>query len=284
MQVRDWRLPIAAGTRLLFWVRTHVAFLCIVERKREANETTAELVSAMSNGSDFTSFRKKFVGNLDWPLPACVLQAEELLAELANALGRSNNALAAGMFQIGFGSVRAALILANAGSTGQVPPTLRHALEAGLYAYLFIRVPDFEQTWWDRHSVPKAKNKFSRNGLRRAFEELEQQNAKVCSKAKSSYDNLIDFGAHPNVFQFLGTTDFADFETDPDREDFSVFLLATDKERDKAIIMIVNIVISLIEIYCCIWPERFRSIDAGNRSLEIVGQLRLFALVHYQTE
>lgn len=238
----------------------------------------------MKKTTDFSGFKKKFVSNLSWQLPECAIQAEALLSDLANSLAKNRYVDSAALFQISFGSIRSALTLANAGAVGAIPSVLRHSLEATLYAFLFVKNSEFHDLWWRRHDDPEAKGRFARKGLKTAHAELKTVSKSINEKTEACYQSLIDFGAHPNIRQYLGISNYVEFDSGRSGEPLEVSILASEHQRNLAIVMVVQVSISLAEIYYLIWPERYIQKVDGRRYLELIGQLKVFSNYAYSDE
>lgn len=227
-------------------------------------------------GSDLARYLGKSRSNLEGPIPTCVSVADELVALLANGLDKNEHLTSGRVFQLGFGSWRTAVSCGLAGATSQVPIVLRHAVECALYAYLFTQNKEYEQLWWERETNLDAK-KTLRNGrtgaLAKAREYLILENSQLSNRVKKTLDHLIDFGAHPNIFQLIQATED---NVDDDPEYYSTMLLGTNESRNDSFIQCCLVANELASIFELAWSRRYHELGGKPKHDEALGQARLF--------
>lgn len=229
--------------------------------------------------SDLSEYLGKFSNNLSGPVPKCAELADELLSSCANRLNNNQHVTSAQLFQFGFGSWRSSVALNLAGASAQIPILLRHAVECGLYAFLCMHDKQFEDQWFERESNPKAKSEMrGRNGpLPKAKSLLENRNPLLKSRLVSTLDTLIDFGAHPNILQFV---DHVHYEEDSEKETSTVFLLGSEEARNSGWVLVCGVSLDLAAIYREMWPIRFDA-HLEARMAEVHGQANLFRNWHH---
>ena len=140
---------------------------------------------------NWDSYLSSFRHNLGGPVPEPLLEVDVLLSKMASAFDNIGDPVPPQLFLIGFASWRAALSLALSGAAMQASPLLRHSLEAAIYAFLFVKDPEWQDVWRKREIDKAAKEKFRRSGLPCAKARLKKESNIAFEKFESTYDHLI---------------------------------------------------------------------------------------------
>ncbi|MEE4117884.1 MAG: hypothetical protein V2I65_02600 [Paracoccaceae bacterium] len=202
--------------------------------------------------------------------------ADDFLLTLHGALSNVSQETSLRLFQVSFGSWRQAQVLALSGATSQVPPLLRHALEASGYSLLFSVNEDWENLWWKRDESRNARDKFAREGMKEVRSAIGSMDDSLLSRYKSLVDHLIDFGARPNLYQVARVSNIASGD-----DALSTQVLAWLEERNSDIIMVSGAAIILSELFELTWPAHFKAVRGSDLRAETLGQMRLFMNLHH---
>ncbi|MBS0124600.1 hypothetical protein KB874_10680 [Aestuariicoccus sp. KMU-90] len=167
-------------------------------------------------------------------------------------------------------------MLTLSGAAAQVPTLLRHCIECAFYAYLFSKDKEWEALWWDREVDQNAKRKLraGREGpLSAARNALGKEDKQLLDRVNSTIDMLIDYGAHPNIFQLVSASED---ERGDDRLTYKTFLLGQDEERVRCFVKTGVTGIDVLSILDRIWPIRFGACRGHEIITEAAGQLGLY--------
>ncbi|MCB1079490.1 MAG: hypothetical protein KDM64_16855, partial [Verrucomicrobiae bacterium] len=227
--------------------------------------------------SDLDRYFVAFKHNLNGPIPEAVRSADRLLLNLASHLDDPPNLTTARMFQVAFGSWRAAFALSMAGSASQVPILLRHALESALYGCLFANDKEWEEVWWLRETDNSAKSRFRNGAMAALWETLDRVDPNLVKRLRGTLDFLISFGAHPNVFQLVSATGVR--HQSDDRSTIDTALLGDNEMRDATHRLLLGAAIDIASVVERTWMLRFSAVGGREMIDECIGQMRLFSNV-----
>lgn len=152
-----------------------------------------------------------------------------------------------------------AVRLAMSGQASESFPVLRAAIEQAWYALHIAKdskAPERAKIWLSRNddnsSKAKCKSEFTVAKVRATHEGLDAATAK---ELQNTYENLIDFGAHPNPMGVLAS--MSKSQTDK-QIDYKVGILASDKTTVAfALRMAVAVAVGALKAFELIYPERF---------------------------
>ncbi|NLV87633.1 MAG: hypothetical protein GX025_10545 [Clostridiales bacterium] len=145
-----------------------------------------------------------------------------------------------------------AIRLARSGHSAAVYPLLRTAFESATYALLFTQDEDLVEKWKNRHvseeHFRQSKTAFTpaMKKLRLIFKEYDKTSR--CSSYEeyimSTYDAVIDFGAHPNP---ITITNNSEISSDGDLSKYE-YLNRLDDQMIKAIFACIDfgVVLSVV--------------------------------------
>lgn len=225
----------------------------------------------------FDGYLEKFLSNCDARAPQCVYEADALMAGLVESFNNEPHIVSARLFHLAYGSLKVSVALTLAGATPQVPILLRHALECGVYGYLFSRSPEYEELWNSRETDVKAKKKMrsGRTGpMKMATSILEAEDPVLCERIREALDFSIDQGAHPNIFQLLGAT--REEESGDGQFTFYTKLLGGQSEREISFTHYCGVAVELVNIFELIWPELFKRTLGEAKRRSVIGQWGLY--------
>ena len=178
------------------------------------------------------------------------------------------------------------MALAQGGASSQVPICLRHSIECGMLAYLFARDPTWADIWWNRELDPASKKKLrdGRGGpLKTAKQLLLDENKRVHKHVAEFTELLIDFGAHPNIFQLLDVYDeVADFQREYD--ELRVSFLSAPENRERAMIKCGSAGLILADLFRVIWPNLTDNNTVIQLHIEAIGQMRVYRNSVYEND
>lgn len=154
----------------------------------------------------------------------------------------------------------AAVRLAMSGQASESYPVLRSAIEQAWYALHIAKdpkAPARANTWLSRNddisSKAKCKSEFTVANVRSTHEGLDAATAK---ELQDRYENLIDFGAHPNQLGVFAS--IKKIKSDK-QVDYKVGILAGDAITVPfALRMAVAVAVGTLKVSELIYPERFR--------------------------
>ena len=222
--------------------------------------------------------------NLKGPLPFGLKATDCLILELVEKFSDNSEIESSKIFLLAYSSWRNSVALAQGGASSQVPICLRHSIECGLHAYLFAREPIWAETWWKREIDPTAKKKLrdGRNGpLKVAKSLLKIENERVYNNANDFTEMLIDFGAHPNIFQLIDVYHEAvDHENGFD--ELRVSFLSSNENRERAFVKCGSAGLILADLFRIIWPDLANDTRVMKLQMEAVGQMRVYSNAVYK--
>ena len=153
----------------------------------------------------------------------------------------------------------AAIRLAMSGQATESFPVLRSAIEQAWYALHIAKdpkAPERANTWLSRNvdisSKAKCKSEFTVAKVRSTHEGLDPATA---GELQERYENLIEFGAHPNQLGVFASVK----KTKSDKlVDYKVGILASDSIAVPfALRMAVAVAVGALKVFKLIYPERF---------------------------
>lgn len=202
--------------------------------------------------------------NLDGPIPLFINAADGAMGTLIRQLSKPNTLRSVGLINYAYSNWRAAVVLGQTGNAHQVPLVLRPALEALLYAHLFLKNDEWRQCWERRHSCKKAEKEFRDKGPRAARHALKAVDAALEQQIKELTQEFIDLGGHPNIGAIETSSSYFTNPNDP-KSGFVLFTqLAGARPRYAAQLSIMrtaDITLSLLRI---MWPERYAILCIGD--------------------
>ena len=153
-------------------------------------------------------------------------------------------------------SYLAAVRLSMGGQVAEVYPLLRSSIEASLYAlHMFIN-PNTETIWVNRHkdelSLKTCRVNFN---FSKVFATLEAEDINLALKIKTIYQNMIDFGGHPNELSIMSNIEVK-------KDDFAstyslVYLTGHSKPLLLALTMSARVGICTLMIFQHIFKTRY---------------------------
>jgi hypothetical protein len=156
-------------------------------------------------------------------------------------------------------SYLAGLRLAMSGQVSEAFPILRSAVECTWYALHIAKDPkgtERSEIWLRRNedavAKSRCKSEFTITKLRQTHEAFDTSTAKDLHRI---YEDLIDFGAHPNQF---GVMMAMRKSGDGKRLDFGVGILHAERLRIVlALRMAVGVALGAFKAFELVFPERF---------------------------
>ena len=161
------------------------------------------------------------------------------------------------MILLAHSSLRASIFLNLAGATSQVPPLLRHSVEASLYGFEFANDREAFNIWKSREDgVKEKKNARNRLSYGRLRGQLERTSPNFAHEMDILYDDLLMLGAHPNVAQIVMVSASSISEGDDyGTSNFEYLMSSTEREISWA--FIASSYRIAIETYRLIFPREF---------------------------
>jgi len=153
----------------------------------------------------------------------------------------------------------AAVRLAMSGQASESFPVLRAAIEQAWYALHIAKdskAPGRANIWLsrndDKSTKTKCKSEFTVGNVRATHEGLDAATAK---ELQDIYENLIDFGAHPNPMGVLASMR----KSGTDKQvDYKIGILTSNKTTVVfALRMAVAVAVGALKVFKLIYPERF---------------------------
>jgi hypothetical protein len=151
--------------------------------------------------------------------------------------------------------------LAMSGQAVEAQPVLRLAIEDAWYALHIVRdpaPPARAKIWWGRGETPEAtqacKNEFTVVNVRATHEGLD---AETTTAMRRLYDDVIDFGAHPNQGGVAMSLRISD-RTEKSARVGVGFLHAGTLAAISALKAATDVTTGLAKIVSLIYPERFK--------------------------
>lgn len=195
--------------------------------------------------------------NLDGRVPLFINAADKAMSTLIRHLSKPNTLRSVGLINYAYSNWRAAVVLGQTGNAHQVPLVLRPALEALLYAHLFLKSDEWRQCWERRHSSKKAANKFREKGPAAARGALKSVDAALEQKIKELTQEFIDFGGHPNVGAIETSSSYFTNPDDPESGFVLFTQLAGERRRYEAQLSIMRTADITLRFLRVMWPERY---------------------------
>lgn len=230
----------------------------------------------------FEEFCELFAKNLQTSAPFVIDQADALLSDALSRLDGTERLTSARLFQLAFHSWRVAAAVGRAGAVGQVTALLRHSLECALYAFACARDANLERDWWSREIDASSKRRLrdrERSPLATARRHLRAEKTPLERRIWRTLDHLIDFGAHPNVFQLINLS--SESQLSQEKVRISTSLLAFGDIRDQAMMHACGVSLELMDVYSLIWPDRFANLSDLQRRHGLSQQFRLLCNSHF---
>lgn len=166
-------------------------------------------------------------------------------------------------------------MLSITGNTHQIPPILRVALEAAIYSHLFMVSTAWRETWKARHKSKSQASKFRDRGGAAAKDALRTVSPKMADEYVRIYDNLIDFGAHPNVAAIGFSTSYQ-FEEGADDGMVYFSQLTGERERYFSGVQIAEVCNFILQVLSLTWPTRYQLLGVEAARIELLRQTMLF--------
>jgi hypothetical protein len=170
-------------------------------------------------------------------------------------------------------SYLAGLRLAMSGQVSEAFSVLRSVVECAWYALHIAKDPkgtERAEIWLRRNenavAKSRCKSEFSITKVRQTHEDLDPNTVADLHKL---YENLIDFGAHPNQFGVM----MAMRKSGDDRQlDFSVGILhAEPLPIALALKMAVGVALGALKTFQLVFPERFTIIGIDVEIQKLIG-------------
>ena len=157
-------------------------------------------------------------------------------------------------------SFLAAIRLAMSGQVSEAFPVLRSAIESTWYALHIAKDPkgtERSEIWLRRNeneaAKARCKSQFTVTKVKQTHEALDASTAK---ELQGIYENLIDFGAHPNQFGVM--TSMKKKSESEKQTNFSVGILYPERLPVLfALRMAVGVAIDTLKTFQLVFPERF---------------------------
>ncbi len=160
---------------------------------------------------------------------------------------------------------KTAASLAMAGQIAETSPVLRICLEYAIAALRIQRNPDLALVFLERHTTNKDRKKSKEEFSTRAyFSELKSCNIKLAKVAKDLYDNLIDFGGHPNERALSSSMEIRETEGFGTQW-LQLGLHADPKYINFGIKQTTDIGLCALHILELVFPERFELLGISDR-------------------
>lgn len=215
-----------------------------------------------------STFLDAAMGNTSAPHPICIGQADELLRFFFSDWAQASSVSSLKMIALAWGSLRVSTLLARMGLVIQTPPVQRQAIESIAYALLFRFDSEFHEIWKSRHLDEALARKFRREGWSRALALIKEKNENLESGIRSTYESLIDLGAHPNV---LAVSQMSEYKIEPGAELGRAYFAQVLGQPNVDIAHInsisgYNILIEAVEL---IWPDRWKALQLSDRQQDV---------------
>jgi hypothetical protein len=172
-------------------------------------------------------------------------------------------------------SFLAAIRLAMSGQVSEAFPVLRSAIESTWYALHIAKDPKGtkrSEIWLRRNeneaAKAKCKSEFTVAKVKQTHEALDANTAK---ELQGIYENLIDYGAHPNQF---GVMTSMKKKSEYDKQvDFSVGILYPECLPVLfAVRMAVGVAIGALKTFQLVFPERFTLAGIDLKVEELIAE------------
>ena len=134
---------------------------------------------------------------------------------------------------------------------------LRGCLEFGLYSAFMAGDPDRQRRWLSRSDSPENRKRFRKEFTAAAtLKAAEERSTRVGAVARSLYEHLIDYGAHPNDLG-LGATTTASETTEVFRLDAS-YIVGDGVLARGSLKTAARVGICTLWLFAFVFSERFR--------------------------
>lgn len=162
--------------------------------------------------------------------------------------------------------------MALATQAGEVYPLLRAALEAALYAHHGATSREAQRVFLERGHDDAARDACRREyTVRRVMDTLRAADAAVADRVHQHYNDLIDYGAHPNAAQLLTRLRIDDGESD---QTFNLgYFAATPAVVAYALKQVAVTALVCLEVFRLVWPERMAIVGVDERRARLVARL-----------
>jgi Protein of unknown function (DUF2934) len=163
--------------------------------------------------------------------------------------------------------------LATSAQYAETHMLLRGLLENALYCFGICENKKWRQIWFDRHNsaadYERCKKAFNVKTIQSQIESKNQNLAKVCV---STYDQLIDSGAHPNARVFSAIASASQLD---DTVTFSFNVLSPDRINE-LLATVIDVSLLALEIFSLAMPncvaapsmEQTNSVLVADRAYE----------------
>jgi hypothetical protein len=132
-------------------------------------------------------------------LYAHIREAVNLLGKLTTNLNNVGDLVSITLLQRACSAFHAAAGLAMGGQSAESYPVMRAGLEYGLYGVATRDDPDRAILWLNRHADRAIKKKIWRVFAKgKMLELIRPRDSQLADALDALYEDLIDFGAHPN--------------------------------------------------------------------------------------
>jgi hypothetical protein len=164
--------------------------------------------------------------------------------------------------------------LGMSGQVSEAHAVLRAGLEQAWYALHIAKDPDplaRAEVWLRRNESPEALNSckadFTVRNVRKTHEALD---AATAADLKALYDDVIDFGAHPNQ---LGVLAAVRSTREQDRVDYKVGVLYPEQAPVLFTLRLATaIAIGALKLFRLVYPERFALVGLDGELDKLIKQ------------
>jgi hypothetical protein len=161
-------------------------------------------------------------------------------------------------------ALRSAIGSAMAGQAYEASAVLRLSLEFAAYGLFIGSDKKRAEAWLRRHDSEKdmleMRNMFL---IKNINNHTHQVSPSLAVDFKDIYDNLIDFGAHPNE---RGVTESMDIIDSADRKEFRAIYLHSDPRKiDAAFARCYHVGLWSLLAFRLVWPDRFKLMGLSEK-------------------
>ena len=192
-----------------------------------------------------------------------LIRVDRLLADALHDWQDPGPIVPAMLFYRSHAAFRAGAGSALAGQTAEAPCLLRLCLECAGYAAVIGNEHETAETFLRRSDGDRAKKRvraaFDGRSIKAAVGALDVQTGNAFGQL---YENLIDFGAHPNEGMIVANSrmDRRDSATKID----SLYLQGNGKALDLVLRFTVQVGICSAKIFVAVFPERAAKVGIGE--------------------
>jgi hypothetical protein len=177
----------------------------------------------------------------------------------------SERQISAKLFMRAFALYRSATRHAMSGQLYETHVLLRSMLEAAVYAWICAVDAERRQKWDQRHTSSAgrsaARNAFAWGGL---LSKLEKIDKSVANRIRLQYEEVIDFGAHPNK-QGIDLSIDAVRLPDGNTNLLTIYAHATLPAIMIGLLDVLNAVRSIFDLLMLTVGDRLRLVDLDRR-------------------